>query len=102
MNVLGLTVQDIVDRTRLGNAAVTRAVMGGNQRINEITASLIADVFGVLVEDIAWPSELTHLGRTPLTGRPIDARSTRLVANGDEVCNQHFVILNGGRCSFCD
>lgn len=101
MDILDLNVSDIVNKTGLGNAAVTRAVMGGNQRINETTAALIADVFGVPLGDIAWPSELTHLGRTPLTGSPIEVRSERKVASGDEVCGQHFVILSGGRCGLC-
>lgn len=64
----GLTIADIVRMTGLNINAARRAVMGGNHRIKDKTADLVAGALGMSRDDLSWPVELTNRGRTPLTG----------------------------------
>lgn len=68
MELLRMSLDDVIDVTGLGRAAAHRAVYGSSHSINRRTATLIAEAFGVSVLDIDWPSDLTKTGRPPLTG----------------------------------
>lgn len=68
LEILGITMADIVSQTGLGDQSVSRAFMGGKVRTNTKTAQLIADAMGIPMDQLEWPSGLTHVGRPPLTG----------------------------------
>lgn len=107
MHILGKDVQDLVRETGLCSGAVSRAVIGGNQDINIGTATLVARALELDAGDLEWPRPLTHRGRTPLTGTPIQypagSGASRITVNGSGggVCTVHHMVMHGGFCSYC-
>lgn len=99
IDILGVTPQWIVQTTGLNINAVMRALMGGRKRIHEQTAELIARSLGMTVGEIAWPQELTHLGRPPLSHALASTRPQERIS--DESCDEHFLVMYGGLCSYC-
>lgn len=99
IGLLGVDAQWLARRTGLNINAVMRALMGGHQRIHEMTAELIAEALGRRVCELEWPSELTHLGRPPLTGG-YNQRHQQL-REVNSVCEEHFLIMQRGYCSYC-
>lgn len=69
LDILGVTPSDVARATGLDVNSVRRATMGGVRRTNIKTARILAHFFGLSVDEISWPAGLTHIGRTPLTGR---------------------------------
>ena len=99
IEILGVTPQWIVQKTGLNINAVMRALMGGKRRIHEQTAELIAQALGMSVTEIEWPQELTHLGRPPLS-HSIGTHGYQ-ERTGDGSCDEHFLIMYNGLCSYC-
>ncbi|UTX51124.1 hypothetical protein KI440_02870 [Candidatus Saccharibacteria bacterium TM7i] len=101
MGVLGVDVPWLVQETGLNHNVVRRAMMGGKKRIKYDTAYLIADALGMGIEELQWPSGLTHLGRPPLTGTGTLSYSVPSVPRPS--CPEHFILLSSaGNCSYCE
>ncbi len=91
-----MSVKDLADKAGLDHEAVRRAVMGGAVRTNLSTADCIARALELTIDDIAWPSGLTHVGRPAQTGRPIKGVSSTAL------CPEHHLFLSlSGECSMC-
>ena len=88
LEILDITVEDLVQATNLNPGAVVRAILGGPHMIHYTVAEAIADQLGVKVDELAWPREITDLGRPAHTGRPL--RHGRFSNQFCETCHLEF------------
>lgn len=98
---LKMSVGDLSDVSHISITAIQRIERHDpkGQRINNETAALLANALGVGVNEIEWPSALTHLGRTPLTGIEITTKTVRRTA---KFCDRHGLELPAtGLCDQC-
>ena len=102
MEILGVDMSWVVEATGLNYNAVRRAIMGGRKKIHQETANLIANALALGLHEVAWPNDLTHLGRPPLTGGHANYRRPDEWRLG-KVCEEHFILLSvSGECGYCD
>lgn len=84
LEILDITIEDLIQETGLNASAVKRAVLGGPHMIHYTVADAIAKQLGLKSSDeLAWPREVTDLGRPAHTGRPMrnDRYSGRFCTN---------------------
>ena len=117
---VGFSIAELAEVSGLSESTIRGIEEGTSQyRTNIGVAMILADLFDCKVEDIFDSTEVSHLGRPPLTGVPI-GRMVKTVeitvtANGQsetlklthelegELCNKCWLVMPlTGACPFCD
>ena len=95
---LGLTVPELSELSGISNGTIYRIESGDTTyRINDRTALALADALYLQMLDIFKRDELSHLGRPPMTGKPIIMPLRR-----KKICPVHHLQLPTiGVCDFC-
>ncbi|GEM_PF-1666926 len=117
---VGFSVEELAEYTGLSVSTIRGIENGTSQfRTNIGVAQILADTFDCDVNDIFASEELSHLGRPPLTGKPIGHVTSMLevsvTKNGQtetfrlfhelegNACERcHIVMPLTGKCPFCD
>lgn len=97
----GLTAKDLSVRSDISVGAIYRIESGSSPyKTNEGVAFALAAALDVKVNDLFDPSELSHLGRPPHTGKPL---TLRLIESHEMQCPGCFLIVpQASGCDHCD
>jgi transcriptional regulator with XRE-family HTH domain len=96
--ILELTKGQLSDLSGISISAIRDAENGGQYKTHEGVALALSDALGLEVNELEWQNGLSHIGRTPKTGRPIQVETYLLVP----VCLVHWMILpSTGICDDC-
>lgn len=97
----GLTIAELSILSDISVDAIRRIESGHNPyKVNDGVAKALAHALDLEVDDIFTPSELSHLGRPPHTGKPIE--DLRLVSEHEMVCDGcHMVVPRAVGCADC-
>ena len=95
---LGLTVQELSELSDISVGTIYRIESGDKTyKINDQTARALADALYLQMLDVFKGDELSHLGRPPMTGKPIVTPLRR-----KKICPVHHLELPSvGVCDFC-
>lgn len=82
----GLTRKELAERTGLATSTIERIEKGTSPyKTHMSVAILLADALSCEVTDLFKNDELSHLGRPPLTGRPITVQTTTIISVNDAI-----------------
>lgn len=97
----GFTVKDLSILSDISIGAIHRIESGNSPyKTNEGVAFALAAALDVKVSDLFDPSELSHLGRPPHTGKPI---TMRLIESHEMQCPECYLIVpQASGCDQCD
>ena len=95
---LGLTVKELSELSGISIGTIYRIESGDKTyKINDQTARAIADALYLQMLDVFKGDELSHLGRPPMTGKPIVTPLRR-----KKICPVHHLVLPSvGICDYC-
>jgi transcriptional regulator with XRE-family HTH domain len=93
-----LSKKQVSELSGISISAIRDAENGGQFKTHELVALALANALAVEVTEIEWRNGLSHIGRTPMTGRPILVDVSALAP----ACARHWMLLpSTGICDDC-
>jgi DNA-binding XRE family transcriptional regulator len=108
----GLTREELADLTGLSLGTIWKIETKSSEfKTNRKVAELLAEALELPVRELFDSHELSHLGRPPLTGRPIGSSTaitvvqttTVMVGSNEALCTCCYLVVPcwGGECDNC-
>lgn len=100
---VGFSVKDLAEYTGLATGTISAIENGTSEYKTHVkVAELLADAFGCTVRELFEADEVSHLGRPPLTGRPVTESLTITWTKRAGLRTDTFTFTHERRNEVCD